>query len=92
MITNQLQDQEYNETVLSHLRVAFQCVVPFTNPVVSFVGLLKLLNESDIFNLVNWIHPVHTVNSNITTIKVWFSKAEVSIVIANMPLNMSIEL
>ena len=77
LITNQLQDQEYNETVLSHLRVAFQCIVPFTNLDVSFEGLLEQLKESDVFSLVNWVHAVDTVNSNITTIKMWFSKAEV---------------
>ena len=77
MITNQLKDQEYDETVLSHLQVAFQCVVPFTDPNVTFSDLLQTLKQSDVFKLLNWMHPMHTVNTNIATIKMWFSKAEV---------------
>lgn len=81
LITNQLQDQEYDETVLSHLQVAFRCVVPFTDPQITFTDLLKKLNESDIFRFSHWFNPLRTVNSNITTIKAWFSKAEVQFVI-----------
>lgn len=80
LIANQLEDHDYNVTVLSHLQVAFQCIVPFTDPTVTFTDLLMKFNESEEFSLRNWISPVDTVNSNITTIKMWFSKAEVFIV------------
>eukprot|EP00118_Oscarella_pearsei_P023946 m.294339 g.294339 ORF g.294339 m.294339 type:complete len:5643 (+) comp40744_c0_seq7:98-17026(+) len=76
LITNHLQDQEYNHTVLNHLMVAFECVAPFANPDTTFVDLLTKLNKSELFRLQNWIGQINTVNSNMTLIKFWFSKAQ----------------
>ncbi|XP_065838456.1 uncharacterized protein [Oscarella lobularis] len=74
LITDQLQSQEYDETVLNHLLVAFECVAPFTNPRATFVYLLTTLNESDKYSYNNWIKEICTVNSNMNLVKLWFSK------------------
>ncbi|XP_065828093.1 uncharacterized protein [Oscarella lobularis] len=76
LITNQLHGEEYNDTVLNHLVVAFRCVAPFADPEITFEKLLQELSGSEKFKLQNWIGQITTVNTNMTLIKFWFSKAQ----------------
>ena len=72
LITAQLQHQDYNDTVLNHLLVAYTLMVPFLNP----SSLKQLIQEIQSFS--KGINQLKTVNENLTLILVWFSKAEVS--------------
>ncbi|XP_065839047.1 uncharacterized protein [Oscarella lobularis] len=76
LITNQLQNEEYNEAVLNHLLVAFECIAPFTDPKATFVDLLNKLKESEIFSYNNWANEICTVNNNMNLVKLWFVKSE----------------
>ena len=71
LITAQLQHQAYNDTVLNHLWVAYTLMTPFLEP----SSLKELVNE--IKSISKGKSQLMTVNSNLTTIFIWFSKAEV---------------
>jgi hypothetical protein len=76
LITAQLQHEEYDEQVLNHLCAAFKVITLFTDPDKTFG---KLIEEVTSLNTVNSCKQLETVNSNITMIKLWFSRAEVRI-------------
>ena len=71
LITAQLQHEEYEEDVLNHLQAAFKVITPFMDSKQNFRELMTKVTDLDtIFGL-------QTVNDNITTIQLWFSRAEV---------------
>ena len=72
LITAQLQHEEYNETVLNHLLTAYRLMVPFLKP----ESLPKLM--SDVQNFYENKAALDIVIDNLTDIRTWFSKAEVS--------------
>ena len=74
LITAQLQHEEYDEQVLNHLRAAFKVISPFMNVNINFSELIKEVVSLD---TVNGLRNLETVNSNITLIRLWFSRAEV---------------
>ena len=71
LITAQLQHQAYNDNVLNHLWVAYTLMTPFLEP----SSLKELVSE--IKKLSKGKDQLMTVNSNLTLICIWFSKAEV---------------
>lgn len=73
LITAQLQHEDYDEQVLNHLRAAISVISPFMEAT-SFTQLMKDVN---LLNSVNCLKQLETVNSNITLIRLWFSRAEV---------------
>lgn len=75
LITTQLQHEEYDETVLNHLRAAFTLISPFMDSRQNFKGLMCQVNTLDV---KNGLKQLETVNTNITLIQLWFSRAEVS--------------
>ena len=89
LITIQLQHEQYNEAVLNHLMPAFKYIGPFLDTGQSLAELMdkivKLCSES----VGSGCDPskkfcqLETVNSNITMIQQWFSKAEVRIYSCN---------
>jgi len=85
LITAQLQHEDYNETVLNHLMPAFTYISPFLDPKQSFAQLInkiaKLFSEGVGFGHDSSKHfcQLETVNSNITMIQLWFTRAEVRI-------------
>ena len=87
LIKAQLQHQDYNETVLNHLMPAFKYISPFLDTDQSLSELMdkiiKLCSEGATFGNDPKRHfcQLETVNSNITTIQLWFSKAEVRLYI-----------
>ena len=76
LITAQLQHEEYNETVLNHLYAAFKIIEPFMDNHQSFQQLMSQVTRLDV---TNGVKQLQTVNSNITLIQLWFSRAEVSV-------------
>ena len=85
LITAQLQHEDYNETVLNHLMLAFQYIAPFLD---KEQGLGDLMNK--IIKLCNDkvgfgrdprkdFCQLETVNSNITMIQLWFSRTQVRV-------------
>ena len=77
LITAQLQHEEYDESVLNHLLVAFKIITPFMD---SSKNLTSLMQEITSLNATHGFKQLNTVNSNITLIRLWFSRAEVSLV------------
>ena len=74
LITAQLQHEEYDEGVLNHLYAAFEFILPFTDPRQRFSSLMKKVTRLDVSH---GLKQLDTVNSNITLIRLWFSRAEV---------------
>lgn len=74
LITAQLQHEEYDENVLNHLRVAFECLSPFMESDISFNELMSRVSRLD---ATHGLKQLETVNENITLIRLWFSRAEV---------------
>ena len=74
LITAQLQHEEYDEQVLNHLFAAFKVISPFMDAKKSFTELMR---EVTALNAVNGLKQLETVNTNITLIRLWFSRAEV---------------
>ena len=74
LITAQLQHEEYDETVLNHLFAAFKFISPFMNTKQSFRELMTQVSRLD---ATNGLKQLETVNTNITLIRLWFSRAEV---------------
>lgn len=85
LITTQLQHEHYNETVLNHLKPAFQYISPFLDTEQSFTELMNKIVKLCSENIGTGTDPrkhfcqLETVNSNITMIKQWFSRAQVRI-------------
>jgi hypothetical protein len=73
LITAQLQHEGYDEQVLNHLFVAFKIMSPFLNTKQSFKSLMDKIAE---LGTCNGLIQLGTVNSNITLVKLWFSRAE----------------
>ena len=74
LITAQLQHEEYDEQVLNHLLAAYKCMLPFMRAEQDFSDLMNEVVELD---TSNGLKQLETVNSNITLIQLWFSRAEV---------------
>ena len=75
LITAQLQHEEYNEAVLNHLYAAFKIVAPFVDRHQNFHQLMLQVTS---LNITDGLKQLETVNTNITLIRLWFSRAEVS--------------
>ena len=75
LITAQLQHEEYDENVLNHLRVAYEFIAPFMETDISFSDLMGKVTKLDV---THGLKQLETVNENITLIRLWFSRAEVS--------------
>ena len=76
LITAQLQHEEYNEQVLNHLFTAYKFMLPFMNTAQDFSALMEAVVGLD---TSKGLKQLETVNTNITLIRLWFSRAEVHI-------------
>ena len=76
LITAQLQHEEYNENVLNHLIAAYKFILPFMDTKQSFDALMTKVTRLDVSG---WLKQLETVNSNITLIRLWFSRSEVCV-------------
>ncbi len=76
LITTQLQHEEYNEVVLNHLFAAFRFMAPFTDRTQDFCTLMRQVSGLNAYDA--W-RQLETVNRNINLIRLWFSRAEVSL-------------
>ena len=74
LITAQLQHEEYDEQVLNHLLAAFRLITPFMDQHQSLGTLMSKVMDLDV---TNELRQLETVNTNITLIRLWFSRAEV---------------
>lgn len=74
LITNQLQHEDYDESVLNHLPAAFKVITPFLDRNQTFHQLMTQVTSLDITVPIR----LETVNMNITVIRHWFSRAEVN--------------
>ncbi len=83
LITAQLQHEEYDESVLNHLLAAFNVMTPFLDQKQSFKDLMTKITRLD---TTIGLKQLETVNSNITLIRLWFSRAEVSDDIMGSPI------
>ena len=85
LITAQLQHEDYNETVLNHLTSAFKYISPFLDTEQNFSQLMdkisRVCRQGAGFGRDPQKHfcQLETVNSNITLIQLWFSRAEVRV-------------
>ena len=83
LITAQLQHEEYNETVLNHLYAAYRFILPFMDTKQNVNSLMTKVTSLDVSGGLNQLE---TVNSNITLIRLWFSRAEVRVIKDNVCL------
>ena len=79
LITAQLMHEDYNETVLNQLPAAYKVMIPFMDTSQKFSELITKVST-----LGEHFSQLETVCTNITLIRLWFSKAEVSILIVCM--------
>ena len=63
------------EQVLNHLFAAFKLMAPFMD---SRQDLGTLMSKVLALDVTNGLRQLETVNANITLIRLWFSRAEVS--------------
>ena len=75
LITAQLQHEEYDEQVLNHLFAAFKLMTPFLDSSQDMGSLMSKVQKLDI---TNGQMQLETVNKNISLIRLWFLRAEVS--------------
>lgn len=73
LITSHLQHEEYDEKVLNHLYAAFKFIQPFMDRKQPFCNLMTQVTQLDV---THGLKQLETVNSNITLIRLWFSRAE----------------
>ena len=73
-ITQQLEQEEYQEVVLIHLFTAFKFIAPFTDP--SHESLHALMSDIRDLKPPDRIPQFETVKKNIQLIRVWFSQSE----------------
>lgn len=64
--------------MLNHLFAAFKLMTPFMDPRQDLGTLMSKVLALDV---TNGLRQLETVNANITLIRLWFSRAEVSIVL-----------
>ena len=76
LITAQLQHEEYNENVLNHLIAAYKFILPFMDTKQGFDALMAKVTGLDVSG---GLKQLETVNSNITLIRLWFSRSEVCV-------------
>ena len=76
LITTQLQHEEYNEAVLNDLFAAYNVILPFVDREQSFHTLMRQVATLNVYDASRQLD---TVNRNINLIRLWFSRAEVSI-------------
>ena len=76
LITDILQHEEYNDTVLNHLLAAYNFIFPFMDTKQGFASLMSRVIALDISDM--GLKALETVNSNVSLIRLWFSRAEVS--------------
>ena len=74
LITAQLQHEEYNENVLNHLYAAYKLILPFMDSKQNFRSLMTKVTS---LVVSGGLTQLETVNSNITLIRLWFTRAEV---------------
>ena len=76
LVTAQLQHEEYSEIVLNHLFAAFEFISPFTDSDQSFSSLMTAVTSRD---TTKGLTQLDTVKNNMHLIRLWFSRAEVSL-------------
>ena len=83
LVRDQLQSEDYNDTVLNHLFVAFEFISPFLKPKQTFnelmISVSKLQPENGQVQL-------DTVRKNIHVIQLWFSRAGVRTIVCYVPV------
>lgn len=75
LITAQLQHEEYDDNVLNQLTAAFVFISPFMDREQSFRALMEAVTGLD---TSHGLKQLETINENITLVRLWFSRAEVS--------------
>ena len=75
LVKDQLQPEDYNDTVLNHLFVAFEFVSPFLRPKQKFPELMIAVSQ---LQPENGLTQLDTVRKNMHIIHLWFSRAGVS--------------
>ncbi len=74
LITAQLQHEEYDESVLHHLKVAFNYMTIIMDPTITFEVLMNFVKKQE---SAHGFKELSTVNSAMTLINLWFSRSEV---------------
>ena len=80
LVTQARQHDEYNAGILNPLYAVYYLLVPLNKPDLSFQ---ELIDEVSKLNYDECLSQLKTVNSNIDLIRMWFSKAEVSLIVDN---------
>jgi hypothetical protein len=73
LVTQQLQGEEYQQEVLSHLSIAYKFVVSFTEFTGNFKDFFKLANSCDTTGILSVLK---NINRNIDSLQLWFSRIE----------------
>ena len=78
LVTQARQHDEYNAGILNPLYAVYYLLDPLNKPDLS---LQELIDEVSKLNHDECLSQLKTVNSNIDLIRMWFSKAEVSLIV-----------
>ncbi|KAI6653727.1 hypothetical protein LOD99_3231 [Oopsacas minuta] len=73
IITGDLQNQDYNDKILSHLQIAYNFIIPFCFKDLSFPKLMQRIASEEYKNgEESGFEQLETVNRNIQQIRLWF--------------------
>ena len=76
IITGDLQNEDYNDKILSHLLIAYNFIIPFCFKEHSFKELMKLIASENFKNGEDsGFEQLETVNRNIQQIRLWFIRS-----------------
>ena len=75
LITSERQDEDYDDTVLTHLSIAYNYMIPLFNKLQTLREFLKYYSLMTIGSETGYSQ-LKTVNNNITLIRRWFILAE----------------
>ena len=76
IITGDLQNEDYNDKILSHLQIAYKFIVPFCFKDSSFSELMKQITSEEFKNgEESGFEELETVNRNINQIRLWFIRS-----------------
>ena len=76
IITGDLQNEDYNDKILSHLQIAYYFIIPFCFKESSFGELMKHIASEEFKNgEESGFEQLETVNRNINQIRLWFIRS-----------------
>lgn len=77
LITRDMQNEEYNDKILSHLQIAYNFILPFCDAKQNFTQLMnQISSDKFVHGESSGFEQLSTVSLNVNLIKLWFLKSK----------------